>query len=102
MSKRITCEELVHTGFVNKVFDTNGDDKKFLEEVLNEVEDRLAGDHLVHTSMLKIKKLVRKPEMDILDKQLIGEVFEGFDVFMKGIPQAEFARLASGEKKHKL
>lgn len=101
MSKRITCDELVETRFVNKVFDTKGDDKKFLEEVLKEIEDRL-GDHLVHDSMLKIKGLIRKPEMDILDKQLIGELFGGMDVFLKGIPQAEFAKLASGQKKHKL
>ncbi|KAK3075528.1 dodecenoyl-CoA isomerase [Teratosphaeriaceae sp. CCFEE 6253] len=67
MSKRITCEELVQCGFVNKVFDTQpGESDKFLELVLKEVDDRL-GDHLVPDSMTKIKALIRKPDRESLD-----------------------------------
>ena len=101
MSKRITCEELVQTGFVNKVFDTGKDDKKFLEAVLNEVEERL-GDHLNKNSLLKIKALIRQPYKDALDRQGVLEVLGGVERFMSGEPQLAFAQLASGEKKHKL
>ena len=101
MSKRITCEELVHVGFVNKVFDTGKDNEKFLAKVLTEVDDRL-GNHLNSDSMVKIKALIRRPERDILDRQGVEEVFGGLERFMAGIPQEEFRKLASGEKKHKL
>jgi len=102
MSKRITCEELVHTGFVNKVIDVGSKDSpKFLEAVLKEVDDRL-GSHLNSESLLQIKALIRKPEMDALDKQGVTEVFAGLQRFLKGVPQEEFRKIASGEKKHKL
>lgn len=101
MSKRITCEELVQVGFVNKVFDTGKDSEKFLAKVLTEVDDRL-GNHLNSDSMVKIKALIRKPERDILDRQGVEEVFGGLERFTAGIPQEEFRKLASGEKKHKL
>ena len=101
MSKRITSEELVHTGFVNKVFDTGKDSSKFLSEVLKEVNERM-GDHLNSDSMVKIKALIRKPDMDVLDRQGVHEVFGGLERFISGVPQEEFRKIASGEKKHKL
>jgi len=101
MSKRITAEELLQVGFVNKVFDTGKDSEKFLAEVLREVDDRL-GDHLNNDSMVKIKALIRKPERDVLDRQGVEEVFGGLERFMSGVPQEEFRKIASGEKKHKL
>ncbi|KAF2647445.1 ClpP/crotonase [Lophiostoma macrostomum CBS 122681] len=102
MSKRISCEELVHTGFVNKVIDVGSKDSpKFLEEVLKEVNDRL-GDHLNSDSLIKIKALIRKPEMDALDRQGVQEVMGGLSRFLAGVPQEEFKKIASGEKKHKL
>lgn len=102
MSKKITLEELVHTGFVNKVFDVGKKDgPEFLQEVLREVNDKL-GDHLNGESLLQIKKLIRKPDMDALDRQGVDEVFGGLGRFLKGVPQEEFRKLASGEKKHKL
>ena len=102
MSKRISIEELVHTGFVNKVFDVGSEDSaKFLEEVLKEVDERL-GDHLNSESLVKIKALIRRPELDTLDRQGVEEVMAGLQRFLKGVPQEEFRKLASGEKKHKL
>ncbi|TKA78059.1 hypothetical protein B0A49_07784 [Cryomyces minteri] len=101
MSKRITSEELVQAGFVNKIIDTGKDSDKFLVEVLKEVEDRL-GDHLNSDSLIKIKALIRKPERDILDRQGVDEVFGGLERFIAGVPQEEFRKIASGEKKHKL
>lgn len=110
MSKRLSIEELLQVGYVNKVI-TEGqgnaqtgkgiDTDAFLTAVLAEVEDRL-GDHLNHYSMLKLKALIRKPGRALMDQAGIDEVWGGLDVFMKKIPQAEFAKIASGEKKHKL
>ncbi|KAJ5720970.1 Crotonase core [Penicillium malachiteum] len=105
MSKRITCEELVSTGFVNKVIKADSgrsdDSVGFLKNVLVEVEERL-GTHLNQTSLLKIKELVRRPEREVLDRQNGLEAFMGLERFLSGAPQEEFRKLASGEKKHKL
>ncbi|KAJ5127656.1 hypothetical protein N7448_008435 [Penicillium atrosanguineum] len=105
MSKRITCDELVSTGFVNKVITAASGDKNdsagFLKNVLLEVDERL-GTHLNQTSLLGIKELVRRPEREILDRQNGIEAFAGLERFLLGIPQEEFRKLASGEKKHKL
>jgi peroxisomal 3,2-trans-enoyl-CoA isomerase len=102
MSKRITAEELLQVGFVNKIFDTGKDDQEgFLGEVMKEIEDRL-GDHLNSDSLLKVKALIRKPEREIMDQQNLAEVFGGLDRFAAGVPQEEFRRIASGEKRHKL
>ncbi|KAL9048536.1 MAG: hypothetical protein Q9162_007665 [Coniocarpon cinnabarinum] len=110
MSRKIECDDLVKTGFVNAVFEDGGGDKKtgkgmdserFLERVIKEVEDKL-GPHLNHYSLLKVKELMRRPARDGLDKAGVDEVFGGLDVFLKGLPQKEFQRIASGEKKHKL
>ncbi|KAK8088019.1 hypothetical protein PG997_002980 [Apiospora hydei] len=105
MSRRIPSDELLQTGFVNKVFDIDvkkdGGDAKFRAAVLQEIDDRL-GEHLVGDSLTGIKALIRKPETEILDKQNVAEVFAGLDRFITGIPQAEFAKLASGAKRHKL
>lgn len=103
MSKRISCEELVQCGFVNKVF--RGEDEKdsdgFLKKVIAEVEDRL-GDHLNPSSLIKIKELIRAPMMEALEAQGVKEVMEGMSRFVSGQPQEEFRKMASGEKKHKL
>lgn len=102
MSKRITIEELVHTGFVNKVFDVKpGDTDGFMQQVLHEVDERL-GTHLNQDSLLGIKALIRRPERDINDSQLVHEVMGGLQRFVAGVPQEEFRKIASGEKKHKL
>lgn len=102
MSKRITSEELERCGFVNAIFDVGkGEDEKFRDMVLKEVDERL-GEHLVGESLTCIKQLIRRPEMDIMDSQNVKEVFAGLDRFMLGVPQEEFRKIASGEKRHKL
>lgn len=117
MGRRIGSEELLRCGFVNGVFDPaaeaetaepreqgtwrDGDDEKFLARVMREVDDRL-GPHLAGDSLLEIKKLMRRPEMEVLDAQNAAEVFAGIDRFMTGMPQEEFRKLATGEKRHKL
>ena len=102
MSKKITVEELVRVGYVNKVFETRPDEhEKFLGLVLEEVEERL-GAHLNQESLVKIKALIRRPERDVLDAQGVHEVMGGLERFVRGIPQEEFRKLAAGEKKHKI
>ena len=85
---------------MNKIFSEwgsgKGEDEKFKALVLREIEERL-GEHLIG-----IKALFRKPERDLLDAQGVAEVFGGLERFNKGIPQEEFRKIASGEKRHKL
>lgn len=102
MSKRITSEELLRCGFVNKIFDTGKDeDERFFGEVMKEVEGRL-GDHLNSESLVKVKELIRKPQRRVLDEQIVAESLGGLERFVDGIPQEEFRKIASGEKRHKL
>ncbi|EMD59404.1 hypothetical protein GGP41_009265 [Bipolaris sorokiniana] len=106
MSKRITNDELLATGFVNKTFDAGnakdeGYSDRFLGQVLEEVEERL-GDHLNRESLVQIKALIQKPMREALDRQGVEEVMGGLKRFLKGVPQEEFRKLAVGEKKHKL
>ena len=102
MSKRITANELLHVGFVNKIFpfDTNSPGQ-FLEEVLKEINDSM-GDHLNSDSLLKMKALIRKPERDVMDHMTVSEVLGGLERWADLVPQEEFRKIAAGEKKHKL
>ena len=102
MSKRIGAEELLQTGFVNKVFDTGKDEhERFFAEVMKEVRERL-GSHLSSESLVKVKELIRRPERQGLDAQNVAEVLGGLERFAAGVPQEEFRKIASGEKRHKL
>lgn len=102
MSKRITSEELLQTGFVNKIFDTGKDEhERFFAEVMKEVHERF-GSHLNSESLLRVKELIRKPERQTLDMQNVAEVLGGLERFAAEVPQEEFRKIASGEKRHKL
>jgi peroxisomal 3,2-trans-enoyl-CoA isomerase len=102
MSKRMPAEELIACGFVNKIFDcAKGEDESFRKLVLNEIEERL-GPHLIGSSMLNIKALIRLPERRDLDAQNVAELFEGLKRQVDGIPQREFEKMRSGQKRHKL
>ncbi|KAK7415091.1 dodecenoyl-CoA isomerase [Neonectria punicea] len=102
MSRRLSAEELERCGFVNAIFDVaKGEDAKFRELVMKEVDERL-GEHLIGESLTGIKKLIRRPEMNIMHTQNVHEVFAGVERFMKGVPQEEFYKIATGAKRHKL
>ncbi|KAG6005460.1 hypothetical protein E4U21_007929 [Claviceps maximensis] len=108
MGKKLGADDLKACGFVNEIFDVgrhggaDQDDKSmFRERVLREVDDRL-GEHLNGESVLGIKKLLRRPDRHLDDEQGIHEILAGLDRFLTGIPQEEFRKLASGEKRHKL
>ncbi|KAI1618417.1 enoyl-CoA hydratase [Exophiala viscosa] len=103
MSRRIPCDELVASGFVNKVFSgkDQNDSEGFLKQVLAEVNDKL-GEHLNQESLIQIKELIRRPYLESLEAQGVREVIGGMQRFVSGAPQEEFRKVASGEKRHKL
>ena len=102
MSKRITSEEMLQVGFVNKIFDVGDrDEQKFLARVVEEVRERL-GEHLNAESLVRVKAIIRKPERERMDAQTVAEVMGGLERFAEGVPQEEFRKIASGEKRHKL
>jgi peroxisomal 3,2-trans-enoyl-CoA isomerase len=94
MSKRISAEELLQVGFVNKIFTEcgKGEDEKFKALVLREIEERL-GKHLIGSSLLGIKALIRKPERDLLDAQGVAEVFGGWKGLIRGFHRRNLGRL---------
>ncbi|KAI9772865.1 MAG: hypothetical protein M1840_008747 [Geoglossum simile] len=100
LSKRINAQELLETGFVNKIFPSQPG-RSFGEDVMEYINDKF-GDHLNNESLLRVKALIRGPEMDLMERQNIKEVFGGLERFAIGVPQEEFRKIASGEKRHKL
>lgn len=102
MSRRILAPELERCGFVNKIIPVEKEqDQLFTQKVLEEVDERL-GDHLIGDSMLKIKQLMRRPDADNLELLNLAEAFGAMDCHLTGVPQEQFRKLASGEKRHKL
>ncbi|UKZ64016.1 putative secondary metabolism biosynthetic enzyme [Trichoderma atroviride] len=102
MCKKITSEELLAAGFVNKIFPcSQGEEEKFHRLVFEEIEERL-GDQLVGESLIQIKKLINKPEVEAMERQNIAEVFAGVNSLVTGLPQAEFDKISSGRKRFKL
>ncbi|TQW00450.1 hypothetical protein V2A60_001528 [Cordyceps javanica] len=99
-SRRIHADALERCGFVNAIFD-EPDWQSFHARVLKEVDD-IMGEHLNGDSMTGIKSLLKAPERAIMESQNSKEVMAGLQRFVKGIPQEEFRKLASGEKRHKL
>jgi hypothetical protein len=59
-----------------------GEDEKFK----GEIEERLR-EHLIGSSLIGIKGLIREPERDLLDAQRVAEVLWGLERFNK-IPVA--------------
>jgi peroxisomal 3,2-trans-enoyl-CoA isomerase len=100
LSKRISAQELFHCGFINKLFPQQPD-ASFRASVLAYIQDRF-GDHLNNDSLLGVKRLIRQSDREILDRHNRQEVFAGLERFVEGVPQKEFAKIASGQKRHKL
>ncbi|OAP60805.1 hypothetical protein AYL99_05807 [Fonsecaea erecta] len=102
-SRKIPCKTLLQCGFINKIFcgRDDSDSDGFLEQVLAEVNERFA-EHVNHESVLKIKALIRRPVLDIIDAQTLREVADGMQRFVDGAPQMEFKSVAEGRKRHKL
>lgn len=102
MSKRILAPELLQCGFVNGIIDVEkGQDELFTQKVLHEVNERL-GEHLIGDSMVMIKKLIGRPTVDTMELQNTAEAWAVMECHLTGVPQEQFRKLASGEKRHKL
>lgn len=99
MSRRLGCEELAGCGFVNKVFDAEGEE--FQQVVRREIDERL-GSHLNKESMVRVKGLIRRPGMGEVERAAVEELTGGVERWVGGGPQKEFGRMARGEKRHKL
>jgi len=97
LSRRISASELHACGFVNQLFPA----KDFAQTVRAHIEDTF-GNHINHDSMMGIKKLIRQSMEEKLEAANVREAAAGVLRFAAGIPQAEFGRIARGEKKHKL
>lgn len=97
LSRRIPADELVACGFVNKLFAAEG----FHAAVRAYIDD-VFGEHLNHDSMIQIKKLIRESWITEMEAANVREAVGGVARFAAGIPQNEFGRIVSGQKKHKL
>ncbi|KZL79298.1 3,2-trans-enoyl-CoA isomerase [Colletotrichum incanum] len=98
LGRKIPVDELAQLGFVNKVFH---DKESFRAQVL-EYMCEIFGDHLIGTSMLGTKALLRHRLIRDQDEMAPLETFGGLDRFCEGIPQTEMAKVISGGKKHRL
>ncbi|ODM24433.1 hypothetical protein SI65_02023 [Aspergillus cristatus] len=81
-SRRITAEELLRSGFVNRILDPGKDEGRFQEMVKGEIEGA--------------------PGDREFGNQAVKEFMGGLRRFAEGIPQAEFEKIATGAKRHKL
>ena len=98
--RKITAEELKATGFVNSLINTN-DEHEFRARVLADIKDSF-GAHLVASSVLETKRIMRRSIIQEQESQALDELFTGVKRFAEGIPQAEMKKIMTGQKKHKL
>jgi len=97
LSSKIPAQDLLTCGFANRIFPT----ASFEAEVMKFVNERF-GDHLNRESILRMKKLIRAHWEKEIEEVNVKEVFGGLDRFLNNVPQEEFAKMAKGEKRHKL
>ncbi|OJJ65865.1 hypothetical protein ASPBRDRAFT_60214 [Aspergillus brasiliensis CBS 101740] len=98
MSKRISCEELVASGFVNEVIHAPSgqpdDSTGFLEQVLGRVHE-LFGSVATQSSLLSMKNRID-------NQQNCDEIFAGLEMVTTGVPEQQMRAIGEGRKKHKL
>ncbi|KAJ5517121.1 Crotonase core [Penicillium freii] len=98
LSRKIPISELAQVGFVNKVFEGQGN---FREQVIRYLQQTF-GDHLVKSSLLGTKALIRRRLVREQDKQAPLEIFGSLDRFYQGIPQAKMSEALSKSKTSRL
>ncbi|GJN90549.1 hypothetical protein Rhopal_003561-T1 [Rhodotorula paludigena] len=98
LGKKLTAQDLVACGFVNKLFPPQ-DAASFRKELLSYLEQQLSGLEL--EAILKSKQLIRAA-LPNPDETNTREVFAGAERFATGKPQERFSKLANKEMKHKL
>ncbi|KAH0840746.1 3,2-trans-enoyl-CoA isomerase, Delta(2)-enoyl-CoA isomerase [Fonsecaea pedrosoi] len=103
MSKRISCEDLVRVGFINQVFDTQGNEDAFLSRVLEEL-DRCLGADLSADAVLRVKALMRTPQTPLLASQTLAETLGVVDRLSSATSSAtsRFAKVANKSTGSKL
>ncbi|GAA6003769.1 enoyl-CoA hydratase/isomerase family protein [Rhodotorula paludigena] len=98
LGKKLTAQDLVACGFINKLFPPQ-DAASFRKELLSYLEQQLSGLEL--EAILKSKQLIRAA-LPNPDETNTREVFAGAERFATGKPQERFSKLANKEMKHKL
>ncbi|GAA5875655.1 hypothetical protein JCM1840_003165 [Sporobolomyces johnsonii] len=98
MGKKLSATELQQCGFINGIFPKSSDDE-FRKALLAHLEQQFEGLDL--EACLISKQLIRANEPDP-DTNNIREIFAGAERFATGKPQAQFAKLASKQMRHKL
>ena len=98
LGRKIPVGELAQVGFVNKVFQ---DKKSFRQQVMEHLRQTF-GSHLIGSSLLGTKFLLRRRLVREQDEQAPLETFDGLARFCQGIPQGEMGKVLSGAKKHRL
>ncbi|PKY05856.1 putative enoyl-CoA isomerase [Aspergillus campestris IBT 28561] len=98
LGRKIPVNELVQVGFVNHVF---ADKNNFRAQVLEYLRQAF-GPHLVGSSLLGTKALMRRRVVREQEEVAPLETFQGLDRFCEGIPQEEMAKAIAGGKKSRL
>lgn len=98
LGRKIPVSELVQVGFVNRVFE---DKNNFRTQVLEYMRQTFSS-HLVGSSLLGTKALMRRRVVREQDEMAPLETFQGLERFCAGIPQEEMGKVISGTKKHRL
>lgn len=98
LGRKIPVSELVQVGFVNQVFK---DKNNFRAQVLEYLRQTF-GSHLIGSSLLGTKALMRRRIVREQDEVAPLETFRGLDHFCEGIPQEEMGKIIAGSKKHRL
>ncbi|GKZ45872.1 hypothetical protein AbraIFM66951_008740 [Aspergillus brasiliensis] len=105
MSKRISCEELVASGFVNEVIHAPSgqpdDSTGFLEQVLGRVH-KLFTPVGTQSGLLSMKKLICESDRRLDSQQNCDEVFAGLEMVTTGVPEQQMRAIGEGRRKHKL
>lgn len=96
LSERISCAELAQSGFVTKIFERQGMEDAVFKHIESVMEDKNID------SMRIAKEHIQDGIRARIESANVKEVYGAIDRFSEGIPQLQFLRLASREKKHKL
>ncbi|KAG5420367.1 ECI1 [Candida metapsilosis] len=101
LSKRISGEELMKLGLINKAYDGKySSTEDFNKAVLGELLTAAEGLH--SDSIFQIKNLLKANFRQIVSYTNSRESYDGLANWTSGVPKERFRKLASGELKHKM
>lgn len=98
MTKRITLNELVASGFVSKIFKSENVEN-FNEAVRSEVNNLVKS--LAIDSIIENKKLIRLAFDDQVNKQIVNEGMDGLKRWIAERPQTAFKNMVEQNKRMK-